>query len=41
MSVLEYFVQYNGGKGGCDGMFNVVIVSVLLIVLIVGDVEVV
>lgn len=41
MSALEHFAQYNGGKGGRDGMLNAATVSALLIAPIAGDAEVV
>jgi hypothetical protein len=41
MSALEHFAQYNGGKGGRDGVLNAATVSALLIAPIAGDAEVV
>ncbi|WP_411850215.1 Six-hairpin glycosidase-like protein [Stenotrophomonas sp. LGBM10] len=39
MSALEHFAQYNGGKGGRDGVLNTASVSALLIAPIAGDAE--
>jgi hypothetical protein len=40
MSALEHFAQYNGGKGGRDGVLNAANVSALLIAPVAGDAEV-
>jgi hypothetical protein len=39
MSALEHFAQYNGGKGGRDGVLNAAKVSALLIAPVAGDAE--
>ncbi|MFL9582734.1 hypothetical protein [Stenotrophomonas sp. AB1(2024)] len=39
MSALEHFAQYNGGKGGRDGVLNAAKVSALLISPVAGDAE--
>ncbi|OEZ02088.1 MULTISPECIES: Six-hairpin glycosidase-like protein [Stenotrophomonas] len=39
MSALEHFAQYNGGKGGRDGVLNAANVSALLLAPVAGDVE--
>lgn len=39
MSALEHFAQYNGGKGGRDGVLNAATVSALLIAPVAGDAE--
>ncbi len=40
MSALEHFAQYNGGKGGRDGVLNAATVSALLIAPVAGHAEV-
>ncbi|MBT2766247.1 Six-hairpin glycosidase-like protein [Stenotrophomonas sp. ISL-67] len=40
MSALEHFAQYNGGKGGRDGVLNTAKVSALLVAPVAGDAEV-
>ena len=40
MSALEHFAQYNGGKGGRDGVLNAANVSALLLAPVAGDAEV-
>jgi hypothetical protein len=39
MSALEHFAQYNGGKGGRDGVLNAANVSALLLAPVAGDEE--
>ncbi len=39
MSALEHFAQYNGGKGGRDGVLNAADVRALLIAPVAGDAE--
>ncbi len=39
MSALEHFAQYNGGKGGRDGVLNAANVSALLLAPVAGDAE--
>ncbi|WP_419403622.1 Six-hairpin glycosidase-like protein [Stenotrophomonas rhizophila] len=39
MSALEHFAQYNGGKGGRDGVLNAANVQALLIAPVAGDAE--
>lgn len=39
MSALEHFAQYNGGKGGRDGVLNAATVSALLVAPVAGDAE--
>lgn len=39
MSALEHFAQYNGGRGGRDGVLNQATVSALLLAPVAGDVE--
>lgn len=39
MSALEHFAQYNGGKGGRDGVLNAADVRALLISTVAGNAE--
>ncbi len=39
MSALEHFAQYNGGKGGRDGVLNAAKVRALLLAPVAGNVE--